>query len=325
MVEHDHEGGHPRGGCRGSRWRACRSTRESEPASIVCERTPAATDPMLEVPAGIRARCRFRLFRQPARARRRAMLGVVTAYSPEAWDSFFVAQAGATAALAGLLFVGVSINVKTIVASVRLVRRALEAFVLLVEAMLVAIIALVPDASRAALGGSLLVVAVGAWVVVTRGHLQVVAETRAANRDPSPRGSVPRRSCWARAPPSRSSSARGVAHRRAWRWSLLVRAGRRHRRAVRDAERVGAAHRDRAIAAAIGPPSSPSREQRRISSVRWPRGEEMRSPRRHRSFVRPTDAPAVGSACPDDREGGHDARTHRVRPRDPVVDRPRQP
>ena len=115
----------------------------------------------------------------------------MTAYTPDAWESFLVAQAGAAAALAGLLFVGVSINVHTVVASRRLVRRALEAFALLVEVLLVAAVALVPDASRAAIGSSLLVIALGSWAIVTRGHLQVVAEARGPNPSRSPRGSVP--------------------------------------------------------------------------------------------------------------------------------------
>jgi len=40
---------------------------------------------------------------------------VSTAYAPEEWKDLFVAMAGASAALAGLLFVAVSINVDRII------------------------------------------------------------------------------------------------------------------------------------------------------------------------------------------------------------------
>jgi hypothetical protein len=119
------------------------------------------------------------------------MLSSMTAYSPDTWESFFVAQAGAAAALSGLLFVGVSINVRTIVASTRLVRRALEAFVLLVEVLILAVVILVPDSSSTAIGWGLLGVGALAWAIVTRGHLQVAATSRSPEAAVTPRGSVP--------------------------------------------------------------------------------------------------------------------------------------
>jgi hypothetical protein len=112
----------------------------------------------------------------------------MTAYSPDAWSDFFVAQAGAAAALSGLLFVGVSINVQTIVSSTRLVRRAVEAFVLLVEVLILSAVTLVPDASRTALGWGLLGASVLAWAIVSRLHLQVLATARGPE---TPRGSLP--------------------------------------------------------------------------------------------------------------------------------------
>lgn len=115
----------------------------------------------------------------------------MTAYSPDAWDSFFVAQAGAAAALAGLLFVGVSINVATIAASTRLVRRALESLVLFAEVLILSVVALVPGASRTALGWGLLGISVVAWAGVSRVHLLTIATARSAEPGVTPRSSVP--------------------------------------------------------------------------------------------------------------------------------------
>jgi modulator of FtsH protease len=85
---------------------------------------------------------------------------VVTGYTVDAWESFFVANAGAAAALAGLLFVGVSINLETIAPSGQLTRRALEAFSLLVTVLFISVLGLVPDISTTLLGW--LLAAIGA-------------------------------------------------------------------------------------------------------------------------------------------------------------------
>ena len=54
------------------------------------------------------------------------------AYSTAGWESLFVAEAGASAALAGLLFVAISINLERILQGTGLPGRAGEAIVLLV-------------------------------------------------------------------------------------------------------------------------------------------------------------------------------------------------
>ena len=54
------------------------------------------------------------------------------AYSTAGWESLFVAEAGASAALAGLLFVAISINRERILQGAGLPGRAGEAMVLLV-------------------------------------------------------------------------------------------------------------------------------------------------------------------------------------------------
>jgi hypothetical protein len=94
----------------------------------------------------------------------------MTAYAPGAWETFAAANAGAAAALAGLLFVGVTINVEVIVASRRLTGRALEAFVLLTSVLVVSVLLLVPEISATGLGIALLVAGVAFWAVVSALH-----------------------------------------------------------------------------------------------------------------------------------------------------------
>ena len=80
------------------------------------------------------------------------------AYSPDQWTDFAVAQVGASAALLGLVFVGISINLKEIVGTSALVNRALEAIVLLGSVLLTATAVLIPGQAREAVGVELVVV-----------------------------------------------------------------------------------------------------------------------------------------------------------------------
>ena len=80
----------------------------------------------------------------------------MTAYDASEWTDFFVAGAGASAALAGLVFVAVSINVDRILHFQGLPERALATVMLLLSVVLVSLIGLIPGQSRAALAGELL-------------------------------------------------------------------------------------------------------------------------------------------------------------------------
>jgi modulator of FtsH protease len=84
---------------------------------------------------------------------------VSTAYAPEEWKDLFVAVAGASAALLGLLFVAVSINLERILSYEGLPERALETLLLLLGVLLVSIVGLMPGQSNVALGLELLAVA----------------------------------------------------------------------------------------------------------------------------------------------------------------------
>lgn len=74
------------------------------------------------------------------------------AYSAAEWESLFVAEAGASAALAGLLFVALSINLERILKGIGLPGRAGEAIVLLLTVLVVSTFGLVPGQSPRVLG-----------------------------------------------------------------------------------------------------------------------------------------------------------------------------
>jgi modulator of FtsH protease len=80
----------------------------------------------------------------------------VNAYDGSEWTDFFVAGAGASAALAGLVFVAVSINVDRILRFQGLPDRALATVLLLLSVVIVSLIGLIPGQSRTALAGELL-------------------------------------------------------------------------------------------------------------------------------------------------------------------------
>jgi hypothetical protein len=93
---------------------------------------------------------------------------VSVAYDPEQWHDLFVASAGASAALLGLLFVAVSINLERILAYDGLPERALETLLLLLSVLIVSIVGLIPAESTVALGLELLVTAAIVAVIIFR-------------------------------------------------------------------------------------------------------------------------------------------------------------
>jgi hypothetical protein len=76
------------------------------------------------------------------------MLGSEFAYTPTQWSSFLSAEVSASAALTGLLFVAVSINLARILASRQLTPRVAKALVMLVGILFAASLCLVPGQSK---------------------------------------------------------------------------------------------------------------------------------------------------------------------------------
>ena len=88
----------------------------------------------------------------------------------DAWSELFVAAAGAGAALAGLVFVAVSINVERILKFRGLPERGLITVLLLLSVVVVSLMGLIPAQSAEALGLRLLLVALvvigmSAWLI----------------------------------------------------------------------------------------------------------------------------------------------------------------
>jgi len=85
----------------------------------------------------------------------------MTSLQPAEWHDLFVAIAGAAAALAGLLFVAVSINLSRILEFKALPVRAIETLSIMIGLLLLAVIMLIPGQNTTALGTEILVLGVG--------------------------------------------------------------------------------------------------------------------------------------------------------------------
>ena len=84
------------------------------------------------------------------------------------WSDFYVAVAGAAAALTGLIFVGVSISLTKILVLQTLPNRAFVSLTLLLCILTVSIFTLVPDVSLSLRGWEILITGIFVWIIVTR-------------------------------------------------------------------------------------------------------------------------------------------------------------
>jgi hypothetical protein len=76
----------------------------------------------------------------------------LAAYDPSEWSDLFVAAAGASAALTGLVFVAVSINLDRILKIPGLPDRALQTLLMLLSVLVFALVGLFPGQGRTAFG-----------------------------------------------------------------------------------------------------------------------------------------------------------------------------
>jgi hypothetical protein len=90
------------------------------------------------------------------------------AYDPSKWAYLFAASASASAALTGLVFVAVSINLRPILKNPGLPERALETLILLLGVLTASIFVLIPGQGTTALGIELAVQSVVCLAIISR-------------------------------------------------------------------------------------------------------------------------------------------------------------
>ena len=112
--------------------------------------------------ASRRARIRLAAFR----------IRALDAYSFADWGLAFTATAGAAAALTGLLFVALSINLKQIIANPGLIGRALEVLIVLAAVLFLSTLLLMPGQPNGAAAIEIAVTAIAVSAVVGRIQLQ---------------------------------------------------------------------------------------------------------------------------------------------------------
>ncbi len=89
------------------------------------------------------------------------------AYIPAQWSNFLSAEVGAAAALTGLLFVAVSINLSKILAYPPLAPRIIKALATLIGVLFFASLCLVPGQSNQLLGSELILLGIPIWIIIT--------------------------------------------------------------------------------------------------------------------------------------------------------------
>jgi hypothetical protein len=94
----------------------------------------------------------------------------MTAYATEGWGEMFLCAGGATAALSGLIFVGLSVNIHTVLDIDKregrnfLTGRAIEALAALLIVLVISVVALTPAIGRGVLAAFILRTAAGSAI-----------------------------------------------------------------------------------------------------------------------------------------------------------------
>jgi hypothetical protein len=95
------------------------------------------------------------------------------------WDNFFIAQTGAAAALTGLLFVAVSINLNRVLEGRHLPTRALQSITLLLNILIISSLMLIPRQSLLVIGIEALLMGIIIWIITLKLSLLILSTTPA--------------------------------------------------------------------------------------------------------------------------------------------------
>jgi hypothetical protein len=112
------------------------------------------------------------------------------AYDVGHWSEFAVAHVGGSAALLGLIFVALTINLRDVVASSVLVNRAAEAVILLGGVLATSTVVLIPGQARGALSLELVVLGLGIVAVIYVLQRGAAAQAVEPGKPGPPRGSL---------------------------------------------------------------------------------------------------------------------------------------
>ena len=100
------------------------------------------------------------------------------------WENFFIAEVGASAALLGLIFVGVSINLARIISLPGLPNRAFLALIILLTILVVSSLLLIPGQSLTLVGIELLAVGLFVWITATMLDVRILQKKEPQYRLP---------------------------------------------------------------------------------------------------------------------------------------------
>jgi hypothetical protein len=98
------------------------------------------------------------------------------------WEAFYTAQLGAAAALGGLVFVGLSLNLAKILCYAALPNRALLALLVLLAILIVSSFMLMPGQSLGILGTEIVVAGLVLWAICTGTEAYTLRNMTVQNR-----------------------------------------------------------------------------------------------------------------------------------------------